>query len=918
MNKFLIGVALLLSALPGFSQGVKLQPFTTNTAPVVTNIVISLSSNLQPNRLQATNTVLGPSVYTASSSTNGYWTAITNITGSADGGYLTNNETRDVTFVGAVTLEDGGGDDSLLAGQRQLKVGALVVLDWLNSVLGGTWIGNGAGFTNIQEASLVHPAANPSGGLVLTSTSSNTAAWLPASAGVATNIYESTVTDPGLVLTTNGLLYEFGLNPALSALATNSGVGLTNASGKKFLAVANDYGTNETWWITSTTRAPYYTEGAYDGPGQQFVAQFDHYNEPIWQRQYKQTGGGVIDYYGGRTNSAFAFTLGTDNVAGEQPRFVINFIDTDETLKTQWRLTTNAMKFANGDGEAFQQDLFKQRDAWHFAFGPTNNASGINAFTAKSNMLFEVGAKVGIWTSNSLTILTPFQLGESGLAGQLGIWSEIDGVYRTITADESTFTFSAGINVGNESISAGNYFGGAIGLTNIQEAALVYPAANPAAGLVLTSTSSNTAAWLAPTGGSGSATNAVSQIMTNGVALGTGITNLNFVDGANTTVTGWVSGASVNIGVSSSGGGGETTNHWKVTGNSGLLTTDFIGTTDNRDFVIKVNSKEVGRFYSTVSGGTASAINIGTFNSVSDANGSFVAGANQAISTATYATLVGGQSHYLLGGENPAGSFATIVGGYNNTNIATGSFIGGGYQNRTSASNSIAMGFRAHAAHSGSTVFSDLSNNAWFQSATSNEFSIRASGGFRVEGGTMIGNGNGLTNGLVNFFTTNSPTATDEIIQSTSATTAKWTPDPSINSLTVQSSIVGNGAGITNLTLMPTVITNNFTGTTNVYVNAGSTSFPDQQWTVVLTNSTVLSITNAAKNGQTIFVNFIQDTTGGRQVYADSTISANPDMPIPSGGSLSLVTTASSEALLRFKYSSHRSKWLLIGNLSDF
>lgn len=49
--------------------------------------------------------------------------------------------------------------------------------------------------------------------------------------GSATNVYELTTTGTGLVLTTNGLLYTLGLNPALAALATNNGTGLTNLSG---------------------------------------------------------------------------------------------------------------------------------------------------------------------------------------------------------------------------------------------------------------------------------------------------------------------------------------------------------------------------------------------------------------------------------------------------------------------------------------------------------------------------------------------------------------------------------------------------------------------------------------------------------------------------------------------------------------
>lgn len=64
---------MLLTALSGFAQGVKIQSFTTNSGPVVTNIVVSLSSNLQPNRLSATNGISGLRVYAATNGTGGFW-----------------------------------------------------------------------------------------------------------------------------------------------------------------------------------------------------------------------------------------------------------------------------------------------------------------------------------------------------------------------------------------------------------------------------------------------------------------------------------------------------------------------------------------------------------------------------------------------------------------------------------------------------------------------------------------------------------------------------------------------------------------------------------------------------------------------------------------------------------------------------
>src|SRR6188768_3912830 len=80
--KFLLPfVAMLLATVSGFAQGIRVQAFTTNSGPVVTNIVIGLSSNLQPNRLKATNSLPGNAVrvWAATSGTNGFWLNPANI-----------------------------------------------------------------------------------------------------------------------------------------------------------------------------------------------------------------------------------------------------------------------------------------------------------------------------------------------------------------------------------------------------------------------------------------------------------------------------------------------------------------------------------------------------------------------------------------------------------------------------------------------------------------------------------------------------------------------------------------------------------------------------------------------------------------------------------------------------------------------
>lgn len=185
---------------------------------------------------------------------------------------------------------------------------------------------------------------------------------------------------------------------------------------------------------------------------------------------------------------------------------------------------------------------------------------------------------------------------------------------------------------------------------------------------------------------------------------------------------------------------------------------------------------------------------------------------------------------------------------------------------------------------------------------------------------------NGAGVGIFSFngplFTNLSPAAVVEntpvegdFIVFTSATTALATNALYVQTL-VADNVTGSGAGLTNL--IPTTITNLFTGTTNIFINAGAAPINDQQWDITLTNSAVLTITNAIKHGQTIVLCLQQNTTGGFQVYGDTTISGGDDIPIPSGGSLSVLTTVSKITYLKFKYHSFQNKWHFVGNLVGF
>jgi len=91
----------------------------------------------------------------------------------------------------------------------------------------------------------------------------------------------------------------------------------------------------------------------------------------------------------------------------------------------------------------------------------------------------------------------------------------------------------------------------------------------------------------------GAGSNGVSSIYTNTVVLGSNITSLNFVAGANTTVTGRVSGAQAIIGISSSGSGisaSDVTNIVNAIGGptNGLTTNQVVGLLGTTNLVSRV------------------------------------------------------------------------------------------------------------------------------------------------------------------------------------------------------------------------------------------------------------------------------------------------------------------------------------------
>lgn len=234
MKKLLAVAVLLLTAITGLSQGVRLQAFTTNAGPTVTNIVLSLSSNLQPNRLRGTNALTGAvRIWAATSGTNGFWLDPATITPGAatnvawpvrgsntvlttNGFEVTINAITDTNVVNTLASNIIGGSfisaangtgyntslTNLLATTNAAGLEPALLVNgsstfWGNVIVegtgfisaqligGGMFTGVGSGLTgliadNISGGTL-HPARmatnTPFAGAFLKSTSPSTAAW---------------------------------------------------------------------------------------------------------------------------------------------------------------------------------------------------------------------------------------------------------------------------------------------------------------------------------------------------------------------------------------------------------------------------------------------------------------------------------------------------------------------------------------------------------------------------------------------------------------------------------------------------------------------------------------------------------------------------------------------------------------------
>jgi len=212
---------------------------------------------------------------------------------------------------------------------------------------------------------------------------------------------------------------------------------------------------------------------------------------------------------------------------------------------------------------------------------------------------------------------------------------------------------------------------------------------------------------------------------------------------------------------------------WHLTGNSGTdPSTDFIGTTDNIAFEVRVNNARALRLEpnaagpnviggwnennvaagihgATISGGGKNlAPNFagGHYATIGGGSGNSAYGSHSTIaggdgnSTMLDLSTVGGGSRNEAsgvgavvagGGQNAAaGDYSSVLGGSGHVASGYASVVAGGLTNQALGNYSFAAGYQARADHTGTFVWADWRSPA-FHSAAQNEFSARATGGVR-------------------------------------------------------------------------------------------------------------------------------------------------------------------------------------------
>ena len=217
----------------------------------------------------------------------------------------------------------------------------------------------------------------------------------------------------------------------------------------------------------------------------------------------------------------------------------------------------------------------------------------------------------------------------------------------------------------------------------------------------------------------------------------------NIANGSFATIGGGTFNSAIEVNATVSGGSGNVAKerHSTVGGGSVNTAAGFAGTIAGGLYNKAMST------YSTVSGGIANisttigaTVGGGTGNLANGEDATVSGGMNNR-ATDNYGTIAGGREN-IAGNlnDNPKDAMYATVGG-GTENVARGSFsvVPGGSSNLAAADYSFAAGHRAIIStdHQGAFLYAD-SKDSDFHSAASNEFAVRATGGFRFFTATDI------------------------------------------------------------------------------------------------------------------------------------------------------------------------------------
>jgi hypothetical protein len=210
-------------------------------------------------------------------------------------------------------------------------------------------------------------------------------------------------------------------------------------------------------------------------------------------------------------------------------------------------------------------------------------------------------------------------------------------------------------------------------------------------------------------------------------------------------------------------------NAWRLSGNSNTISGQFLGTTDDQPFDVRVNNVRVMRYRlnnpggiytnapsiiggssvnssltgvvgATIAGGggveVSGSVSVGnevhaTFGTVGGGVGNVCNGMNSTIAGG-YKNICGGDNATLAGGIRNIGNGDVSAIGGGGGNVASGRWatVPGGSENEATAELTFAAGNRAKADRRGSFVWADASD-ADFHPDVTNQFCVRCTGGAR-------------------------------------------------------------------------------------------------------------------------------------------------------------------------------------------